>query len=179
MTTVATAVPSNRPIALVAALLLAACPASQPRVRRSTSARRPIRPVRSRSRTSAGSVTVTGWDRNEVEITGELGDGTERLDFTKATRLTRIKVVLPERSYNVDDTDLIIKVPVGSVLSINTVSADVARPERAGHAAPADRERRRADPGERRGRRVPHRQWRRQHRRLGQEGRGVDHDREW
>jgi DUF4097 and DUF4098 domain-containing protein YvlB len=74
---------------------------------------------------TAGTVTVTGWDRNEVEITGELGKGTERLDFTKGDKVTRIKVVLPSRSYDVDDTDLIVKVPMGSTLSINTVSADV------------------------------------------------------
>jgi DUF4097 and DUF4098 domain-containing protein YvlB len=73
----------------------------------------------------AGSVTVTGWERNEVEVTGELGDGTQRLDFTKAPKLTRVKVVLPERSYKVDETRLVVKVPHGSLLSINTVSADV------------------------------------------------------
>jgi DUF4097 and DUF4098 domain-containing protein YvlB len=74
---------------------------------------------------TSGSVVVTGWDRNEVEVTGELGKGTERLDFTKGDKVTRVKVVLPKRSYDVDDTNLIVKVPVGSTLSINTVSADV------------------------------------------------------
>ncbi len=74
---------------------------------------------------TAGSVMVTGWDRNEVEVTGELGKGTERLEFTKADKITRIKVVLPNRSHNVDDTDLIVKVPAGSLVSINTVSADI------------------------------------------------------
>jgi DUF4097 and DUF4098 domain-containing protein YvlB len=74
---------------------------------------------------TAGSVLVTGWDRNEVEVTGELGKGTERLEFTKSDKITRIKVVLPSRSHNVDDTDLVVKVPVGSQVSINTVSADI------------------------------------------------------
>ncbi len=75
----------------------------------------------------AGSVTVTGWDRNEVEVTGTLGDGTERLEFTKAEKqkLIRIKVVLPQRSYDVDDTDLVVRMPAGGTLSVNTVSADV------------------------------------------------------
>ena len=72
-----------------------------------------------------GSVTVTGWDRNEVEVTGELGEGTERLDFTRGNRLTRVKVVVSNGSRNVDDTKLVVKVPVGSMLSVNTVSADV------------------------------------------------------
>jgi len=76
---------------------------------------------------TAGSVVVTGWDRNEVEIKGELGDGTEKLEFTKneQAKLTRIKVILPNRSYGVDDTDLVVKVPAGSTLSVNAVSADI------------------------------------------------------
>lgn len=74
----------------------------------------------------AGSVKVSGWDRNEVEVTGELGEGTEKLEFTKAEKLTRVRVIVPNRSYNVDDTDLVIRVPAGSVLSVNTVSADIA-----------------------------------------------------
>ncbi|HET9692821.1 MAG TPA: DUF4097 family beta strand repeat-containing protein [Steroidobacteraceae bacterium] len=73
----------------------------------------------------AGTVTVTGWNRNEVEVTGELGEGTESLEFTKSEKLTRIKVIVPKRSYDVDDTDLIVKVPSGSLLSVNTVSADI------------------------------------------------------
>ena len=73
---------------------------------------------------TSGSVLVTGWDRNEVEVTGELGKGTERLEFTKSDKITRIKVVLPNRS-DVEDTDLIVKVPAKSLVSVNTVSADI------------------------------------------------------
>jgi len=40
----------------------------------------------------AGSVVVTGWDRAEVEVTGELGKGAERLEFSRAGKLTRVKV---------------------------------------------------------------------------------------
>jgi len=74
---------------------------------------------------TAGSVVVTGWNRNEVEVTGELGDGSERLEFGTAGKVTRIKVILPKKSYGVDGSDLIVKVPAGSSLSVNTVSADV------------------------------------------------------
>lgn len=73
----------------------------------------------------SGTVTVTGWDRGTVEVTGELGDGTERLDFITQDKVTRIKVVLPAKSYNVDDTILNIHVPAASRLSVNTVSADI------------------------------------------------------
>jgi DUF4097 and DUF4098 domain-containing protein YvlB len=75
---------------------------------------------------TAGSVTVTGWPRNEVEVTGELGEGSERLEFTTQGKLTRIRVVLPKRSYGVDETRLVVKVPSGSGLSVNTISADIA-----------------------------------------------------
>lgn len=73
----------------------------------------------------SGTVTVTAWDRNEVEVTGELGEGSERLDFASGDKVTRIKVVLPDRAHNVDETDLLIRVPAGSRLSVNTVSADI------------------------------------------------------
>jgi hypothetical protein len=75
---------------------------------------------------TAGSVVVTGWDRGEVEVTGELGDGVERLEFARSGKLTRVKVVLPNRSSRVEGTDLVVRVPAGSSVAVNTVSADVA-----------------------------------------------------
>jgi DUF4097 and DUF4098 domain-containing protein YvlB len=73
----------------------------------------------------SGTVTVTGWDRSEVEVTGELGKGTERLEFTTSDKVTRIKVILPNHSYHVDDTDLVVHVPAASRLTVSTVSADI------------------------------------------------------
>ncbi|MCJ7450889.1 MAG: DUF4097 domain-containing protein [Steroidobacteraceae bacterium] len=73
----------------------------------------------------SGTVSVTGWDGNQVEVTGTLGDGTERLDFITQDKVTRIKVILPKNAHNVDDTDLVIRVPAGSSLSVNTISADI------------------------------------------------------
>jgi len=75
---------------------------------------------------TAGTVTVTGWDRSEVEVTGRLGEGSERLDFVTTDKLTRIQVVLPGKSWHVEDSDLNVKVPAGSSVSVNTVSADIA-----------------------------------------------------
>jgi len=74
---------------------------------------------------TSGSVVVTGWDRAEVEVTGELGDGTERLEFARSGKLTRVKVILPSRSHRVEETDLVVKVPAGSSVAVNTVSADI------------------------------------------------------
>ena len=73
----------------------------------------------------AGTVRVTGWDRNEVEVTGELGEGTERLDFAVIDKVTRVKVILPNRSNNVEDTDLVVRIPTASRLAVTTVSADI------------------------------------------------------
>ena len=74
---------------------------------------------------TAGSVTIRGWDRNEVAVSGELGDGSEKLEFVTSGKLTRIKVVLPSRSYGADDSDLTIQVPRRSSIAVNTVSADI------------------------------------------------------
>ena len=74
---------------------------------------------------TAGSVVVTGWPRNEVEVTGTLGDGVERLEFVQSGKLTRVKVILPNRSSRVESTSLVLKVPAASSLFVNTVSADV------------------------------------------------------
>ncbi len=80
----------------------------------------------------SGTVTVTGWDSDQVEVTGTLGDGTERLDFTTQDKVTRIKVILPKNAHNVDDTDLVIRVPARSNLSVNTISADIMAQDVAG-----------------------------------------------
>jgi DUF4097 and DUF4098 domain-containing protein YvlB len=74
---------------------------------------------------TAGQVTVTGWDRNEVEVTGTLGDGSEHLEFATQDKVTRIRVVLPNKSWHVEDTGLVVKVPAGSSLSVSTTSADI------------------------------------------------------
>jgi DUF4097 and DUF4098 domain-containing protein YvlB len=74
---------------------------------------------------TAGSVVITGWPRNEVEVTGTLGEGTERLEFSSSGKLTRVKVVLPRQSSRVEGTALVLKVPAGSALAVHTVSADV------------------------------------------------------
>ena len=74
----------------------------------------------------AGSVRVTGWDQDQVAVTGTLGRGTERLEFTAGERRTVVRVVLPHNAHHVDGSDLEIKVPRGSSLEVNTVSADIS-----------------------------------------------------
>jgi len=74
----------------------------------------------------SGSVTVSPWSRSEVEVTGTLGQGSERLRFEVDGADTEIEVVLPGgRNTRVKGTDLIIRVPKGSSLEIAVVSAEV------------------------------------------------------
>ncbi len=73
----------------------------------------------------AGTVTVEGWDRDQVKVGGELGRGAERLEFRADGRHTLVKVIYPKSSRRSGGTDLVIRVPVGSRLSVNAVSADI------------------------------------------------------
>lgn len=74
----------------------------------------------------SGTVDVRGWDRNEVQVTGQLGDSVERLDVETNGGRTVIKVVLPRGNSRDGDTDLEIQVPKGSLVEVSAVSADVS-----------------------------------------------------
>jgi DUF4097 and DUF4098 domain-containing protein YvlB len=89
-----------------------------------------------------GRVEVTGWDRNEIELTADLENDEDRLEFEATDRQVRIKVVRKhvqcEESAKSDDCDddderyddthdaiLTLKIPKGARFSTETVSADV------------------------------------------------------
>ncbi len=73
----------------------------------------------------AGAVRVVGWDQAEVAVTGTLGKGTERLEFTAGERRTVVRVVLPHDAHHVDGSEIEVKVPLGSSLEVDTVSANI------------------------------------------------------
>jgi len=73
----------------------------------------------------AGSIEIASWDKNEVYVTGELGQGAEKLDISGSDSNLEIVVRTPKNSRNVSGTDLRIMLPVNTVLSIDAVSADV------------------------------------------------------
>jgi DUF4097 and DUF4098 domain-containing protein YvlB len=73
----------------------------------------------------SGEVVVTGWDREQIEIKGNLGRGSERLQFDSDGRHTLIKVVIPRKSHNVSASDLEIKVPQNSRVTVTGISADI------------------------------------------------------
>jgi DUF4097 and DUF4098 domain-containing protein YvlB len=74
-----------------------------------------------------GSVGVTAWDRNEVELTAHLEGDKDKLEFEATDRQVRIKVDRPEGKYHDSDDDAILtlKVPKGARLIVDTVSADI------------------------------------------------------
>jgi DUF4097 and DUF4098 domain-containing protein YvlB len=73
----------------------------------------------------AGSVRVTGWDRNEIRITGRLGEGTERLAVEGGRDRTVIRVVVPQGRRNVRGSELEIRVPMQKDLTVRTTSAEI------------------------------------------------------
>lgn len=73
----------------------------------------------------AGSVDVRGWSRNEVEVTGELGNGVEELIFERDGDEIIIRVKQKRGSMRSGSADLEINVPQASSLQVHTVSADI------------------------------------------------------
>lgn len=71
----------------------------------------------------AGKVTVRGWDRNEVQLTGTLSEGLT-LKPEKSANRVRWEVQYPRRSNNGGAT-LELRVPRAVELQLGTVSADL------------------------------------------------------
>jgi len=74
---------------------------------------------------TSGSVEVTGWSRNEVEVTGTLGKDVEELIFERDGDEVEIKVRAPKRNSHSISSDLVVRVPEKSSLHISSVSADI------------------------------------------------------
>lgn len=74
----------------------------------------------------SGTIDVRGWDRNEVQVSGQLGDDVERLEFESSGSRTTIKVVLPRGSSHDGEAVLEVHVPKASSVEVAAVSADVS-----------------------------------------------------
>lgn len=80
-----------------------------------------------------GTVNVEAWDKAEVEVTGSIDSGVERVDVVRDGSRVAVRVVLPTANSRRDaDADLTIRVPKGSSLDVTTVSADITVREVAG-----------------------------------------------
>lgn len=74
-----------------------------------------------------GTVTITAWDKNEVELVAELESSKDELEFEATDRHVRIEVDREKGNYGRDheDATLTLRVPKGARLIVDTVSADI------------------------------------------------------
>jgi len=76
----------------------------------------------------SGSIHVTGWDRNQVQVTGTIGDDVDALELSGSGRSISIELDVPDswgRRNREVDARLEISIPAGASLSVETVSADI------------------------------------------------------
>lgn len=89
-----------------------------------------------------GAVNISAWDRNEVGITGTLGDGAKRLAIDGGGSALTIRVEGPDRNKggwldwgsdsSMQETILNLKVPRAASLEVGVVSAEIAIADTAG-----------------------------------------------
>lgn len=76
-----------------------------------------------------GRIEVRAWDRNEVRITGSLGEGVQKLDISGDRGDLSVKVRYPDRGWggnrNTGASTLVLQVPLRASLDIESVSAQV------------------------------------------------------
>jgi len=73
---------------------------------------------------TAGSIEIQGWQRNEVHLTGKLGDNVRNLEVNQSDSGLEITVV-NRHERNVGDTRLVLQIPAGATLEATGVSADI------------------------------------------------------
>jgi len=73
-----------------------------------------------------GSIKIFGWDKKEVEITGTLGNGVDKLDISGSKSRLRIKVEYPSGFWrHAKESDLVIHMPRSADAEANGVSASI------------------------------------------------------
>ena len=74
----------------------------------------------------AGTITLVGWSRNQVEVTGTLGRNVKELVFERDGDNVTIQVKVPDEGSRGSDADLTIRVPENSSIDVSGVSADIS-----------------------------------------------------
>lgn len=72
-----------------------------------------------------GSVRIVGWDRDEVHITGTLGDGVNGLEIDRDEEEIYIELSYMGHDERSSEANLEVKVPRGSELEIEGIRTDV------------------------------------------------------
>lgn len=114
--------PTLRPLALAATLLWSLAAAAETPIDQ----RRPLAADGQLHVSNvSGAISVSAWNREEVEIGGMLGDGVETLDISGDRKRLDVIVRNPDKRRDTGDTTLVIKVPAGASLNLEAVSADI------------------------------------------------------
>ncbi len=75
----------------------------------------------------AGTVTVTGWDRSELDLTGTIGDPTHKLNITGGKDRINIEIELPKGTHHdIEGSDLVLRIPTDCRISVNAVSGPIS-----------------------------------------------------
>ncbi|MEM9302390.1 MAG: DUF4097 family beta strand repeat-containing protein [Pseudomonadota bacterium] len=72
-----------------------------------------------------GEIVIEGWDRDEVHLTGEIGEGSRDLEVSASDRQVRIEVSIPRNARAVEDTILYLSIPAGASVEAEGVSASI------------------------------------------------------
>ncbi len=75
-----------------------------------------------------GGVTITAWDKNEVELVARLESAKDEIEFEVSERHVRIEVERPKGRYgrgDEEDAHLTLRVPSRARLIVETVSAEI------------------------------------------------------
>lgn len=73
----------------------------------------------------SGLIEVKAWNRNEVQVTGTLGRGSEKLEIGGTPEDLRVEVKLPRRARDVEGSQLYLNVPEGASVVLEGVNADL------------------------------------------------------
>ncbi len=72
----------------------------------------------------AGEIQISVWDRNEVHLTGILGNNQE-LDITENANGIQIEVLHIDDNEDFDEAELVLVIPLGASIVAEGVSADI------------------------------------------------------
>jgi len=73
---------------------------------------------------AAGEIEIQGWNRDEVQLTGRLGDSVDELEIDESGSTLQITVINRDER-NIDETVLKLSVPEGANIDASAVSADI------------------------------------------------------
>ncbi|MBN7821957.1 DUF4097 family beta strand repeat-containing protein [Bowmanella yangjiangensis] len=86
----------------------------------------------------SGQAVIKGWDKKQVKVVGELSDQADKLIFERDGHEVVVKVKMPNGNWhdwkNSEGDDLQIFVPTGSLVSYDTVNANVEAEKLSGGA---------------------------------------------